>query len=159
MGRLIMERNNLLNIPPYNPADGYLILPYRPGDEAHWLEIHKDADQYSDVTDDLFVNEFGSDVHEFSRRQLYLHHGNEVVGTASAWYDLDYKDGAYGMVHWIAIKRAHQGLGLSKPLMSEVCVRLADLGHKKACLTTSQQRLVAIHLYKTFGFEIVPGGR
>ena len=33
MGRLIMERNNLLNIPPYNPADGYLILPYRPGDE------------------------------------------------------------------------------------------------------------------------------
>ncbi len=157
MDRLIMERKDLLNIPRYKPAEGYLILPYRPGDEAHWLEIHKDSDQYNDVTDDLFANQFGSDIHELSRRQLYLHHGDEVVGTASAWYDLDYKDGAYGRVHWIAIKRAHQGLGLSKPLMSEVCVRLAALGHEKACLTTSQQRPVAIHLYKTFGFEIVPG--
>ena len=150
-----MERNNLLNIPRYKLADGYFILPYRPGDEAHWREIHKDADIYTDVTDELFSSQFCSDVQELSERQLYLYYGEDIVGTVSAWYDLHYGDGSYGRVHWIAIKRSHQGLGLSRCLMSEVCLTLARLGHKKAYLTTVQQRPVAIHLYKTFGFKIV----
>ena len=152
---VIMERGNLLDIPRYTLPEGYAILTYQPGDEGHWYEIHLDAEHYAEVTEELFATEFGSDVDELSKRQFYLHHGKEVVGTASAWYDLNYKDGAYGRIHWVAIKSRHQGLGLSKPLMSRVCLTLASLGYDKACLSTSRLRPVAIHLYEQFGFTIV----
>ena len=157
MDELIMERDDLSDIPRYELADGYLIRPYRPGDEMHWYEIHGNADQYTDVSKDLFAAQFGNDVAELSRRQLYLHCGSDVIGTATAWYDLHYKDGTFARVHWLAIMTEHQGLGLSKPLLSEACLTLVRLGYEKAYLTTSPQRVVAVHLYEMFGFTIVKG--
>jgi len=155
MDEIIMERADLADIPRYDLPEGYRITTYRPGDEKHWNEIHRDADKYTHVTNGLFASQFGSDLNELSRRQFYLHHGEEVIGTASAWYSPDYKDGKYGRVHWVAIKTAYQRRGLSKPLMTEVCLALARLGHKKAYLTTSRLRPVAIRLYEKFGFKIV----
>ena len=155
MNEIVLERIGLADIPRYDLPEGYRIVTYRPGDEIHWNEIHRDADKYTDVTDDLFASQFGSDVNELSRRQFYLHHGDEVIGTASAWHSPTYKDGTYGRVHWVAIKTAYQGRGLSKSLMTEVCLALARLGHEKAYLTTSGLRPVAIRLYEKFGFKTV----
>lgn len=155
MDDVIMERIGLSDIPQYNLPDGFAILPYRPGDKVHWNEIHKDADPYTKVTEDLFASQFGSEIHELSERQFYLHCSDGVIGTASAWYDLSYKDGSYGRVHWIAIKTAYQGRGLSKPLMSEVCLTLAGMGFEKAYVSTSLLRPAAIRLYEKFGFTMV----
>jgi len=152
---VIMERIGLSNIPRFEVPAGYAILPYRPGDEVHWVAIHEDADRYTEASEELFASEFGSDVQELAKRQFYLHHGAEVIGTASAWYDSAYKDGSYGRIHWVAIRTAYQGRGLAKPLLFAVCLRLAKLGHEKAYLTTMRVRSIAIHLYEEFGFRIV----
>jgi len=149
---VIMERGNLENIPRLPLREPYRIRPYQPGDEAHWYDIHLEADKLSDIAPDLFASQFGSDPDELAARQFYLCRGDEVIGTASAWYDTEYKDGTYGRVHWVAIRPSFQGRGLSKPLLSHVLQALARLGHKKAYLTTSRRRPVAIRLYRSFGF-------
>lgn len=55
-------------------------------------------------------------------------------------------------VHWVAIAPCAQGRGLAKPLMTNICRRLRDLGHQRAYLTTAPERIVAINLYLKFGF-------
>jgi len=92
------------------------------------------------------------DPDELAKRQFYLCRGEKVIGTATAWLGRDYKDGSYGRVHWVAIRPAYQGQGLSRPLMSEVLRALKRLGHERAYLTTSRRRPIAIRLYKSFGF-------
>lgn len=150
--RLILERDDLDDIIRFPLKQPYRIRTYRLGDEVRWHEIHLEADNFSNITEELFCSQFGSDLEELSKRQLYLCHSDEVIGTASAWYDKNYKNGSYGRVHWVAIRPSYQGLGLSKPLLSEVLQALLRLGHKKAYLSTSRLRPVAIRLYKSFGF-------
>jgi len=150
--RVIMERPNLEGIPSFEPPESYRIRPYKSGDEAHWYDIHLEADKISDITEDLFAREFGSDPDELAQRQFYLCHGEKIIGTAAAWHGRDYKDGSYGRVHWVAIRLSYQGRGLSKPLMRKVLSALRELGYEKAYLTTSRRRPVAIRLYQSFGF-------
>jgi GNAT superfamily N-acetyltransferase len=150
-----MERENLENIPLFALPDGYSIRPYEPGDEKHWIEIHLDAEKYVEATPALYEEYFGSDEAELRARQFYLYHGGEVVGTSSAWYDKSYKDGTWGRVHWLAIRTAHQGKGLSRPLLSHTLLVMKELGHTKAVLTTLRRRLIAVKLYENYGFKIV----
>jgi GNAT superfamily N-acetyltransferase len=150
-----MEREDLEDIPDFPLPEGYSIRAYRPGDEAHWVDIHVDAERFIEATPALFEEQFGPDAGELRRRQFYLRHGEEVVGTCSAWHDKSYKDGTWGRVHWLAIRTAHQGRGLSKALLSHVLRVMKELGHSKAVLTTLRRREVAVRLYENFGFRIV----
>lgn len=150
--KVIMERDNLDGIPLFPLKEPYRIRTYEPGDEVHWYNIHMEADKFSNVTEELFSSQFGSDHHELSTRQLYLCDSDKVIGTASAWHGKDYKDGSYGRIHWVAIRPSCQGLGLSKPLLSEALQTLVKLGHNKAYLDTSRLRPVAMRLYGLFGF-------
>jgi len=154
---LILERNDLDDIPRFPLNQPYRIRTYQPGDEIHWYKIHLQADRLSNITEKLFCSQFGSDLEELSKRQFYLCNSDEVIGTASAWHDKNYKNGSYGRVHWVAIKPSYQRLGLSKPLLSEVLQALARLAHEKAYVSTSRLRPVAIRLYKSFGFVEVLG--
>jgi GNAT superfamily N-acetyltransferase len=151
---LTMVRDNLEGIPCYRLPPGYSLREYRSGDEDHWRRIHLLADRYSIITPDLFTQEFGREDSVLAERQLYLlgcH--QEVIGTATAWYDCDFRGQDYGRVHWVAIVPQYQGRGLSKPLMAAVCCRLRDLGHERAYLRTSSARVPAIRLYLRFGFS------
>jgi ribosomal protein S18 acetylase RimI-like enzyme len=62
---------------------------------------------------------------------------------------------ARGRVHWVAILPAFQGRGLAKPLLTAVCLRLRELGHTSAYLSTSAARIPALNLYRQFGFAPV----
>jgi GNAT superfamily N-acetyltransferase len=55
-------------------------------------------------------------------------------------------------VHWVAIVPEQQGRGLGKVLMTIVCHRLRELGHRRTYLTTSTARIPAINLYRHFDF-------
>jgi len=59
----------------------------------------------------------------------------------------------WGRVHWMAILPEYQGRGLGKVLLTTICRRLSDLGHKQAYLHTSVARIPALKLYLRFGFE------
>jgi GNAT superfamily N-acetyltransferase len=150
---VVMVRDNLDHIPHYELPAGYTFRWYRPGDEAVWRQIQAAADDYNDITLDLFLREFGLDIDRLAERQLYLvEAAGQLIGTATAWLDEHYQDPAYGRIHWVAITPAWQGQGLAKPLMTAICQRLKLLGHERAYLTTASARIPAINLYLQFGF-------
>ena len=144
-----MIRPDLDALPaPVWPSDHH-VRRYQPGDEAYWHDIHVRADRYNDHRPEWFEREFGRDAALLAQRQLYLvGPGGEVIGTSTAWMDAD----ATGRVHWIAVVPEAQGRGLGRALLLATCHRLAELGHRRARLTTQTPRLAAINLYLDVGF-------
>ncbi len=148
-----MVRENLEDVPRFELPPPYTLRWYRPGDEEAWLEIHQRADKYNVATPELFEQQFGTDADTLGRRQCYLcDPDGAAIGTATAWFDDDYRGRAWGRVHWVAVVPERQGQGLSKPLLSRVCLRLRELGHERAYLSTQTVRIRAINLYLKFGF-------
>lgn len=148
-----MVRHRLDDIPRYELPAPYTIRLYRPGDELAWRQIQSQADLYNAITAELFAAQFGDDPTLLAERQFYLCDGaGRPIGTATAWFG-PYRNQNYGRVHWVAIGPEFQGLGLAKPLMTLVCERLHQLGHRQAYLTTATARISAITLYLKFGFE------
>lgn len=149
---LCMVRENLDHIPRFDPPVGFRLRAYEPGDEKAWVWIHLLAERFITATTELFRQQFDGSVKDLRERQLYLCAGDTPVGTATAWYGA--LDGApCGRVHWVALAPETQGRGLARPLLSAVCLRLAELGHNRAYLTTNSARLPAINLYLKFGFK------
>ncbi len=147
-----MTRPDLEGLPEFAlPAD-FRIDPYAPGAERDWLAIHHRSDRYNTFTEETFAHQFGEDEATLRQRQFYLRApGGARIGTATAWFDHDSPLGD-GQVHWVAILPEWQGRGLAKPLLSRVCTRLRDLGHRRAFLKTASARIPAIRLYIKFGF-------
>ena len=151
---IAMARTQLTDVPEHAFPPGFGVRLYRAGDERHWVELHLAADKHTEVRPELFESQFGRDAQELSQRQAYLlDSAGRVVGTASAWRDDKYQRPELGRIHWVAIHPEYQGRGLAKPLMTYLCRRLRELGHRKAYLTTSTVRVPAIGLYLRFGFQ------
>jgi GNAT superfamily N-acetyltransferase len=151
--RVIMERASLADIPEYSLPQGFALRWHTAGDEAAWLQIQAAADRLNDITADLFRKTFGDEPTAHEQRICFLTTATgEPIGTAAAWWGEEGAEGHRGRVHWVAILPAYQGRGLAKPLLSAVCLRLRELGHTSAYLTTSAARLPALNLYHQFGF-------
>ena len=82
---------------------------------------------------------------------IFLTDGGKPFATATAWFSDD--DPSEGRLHWVSVDRAHQGKGLSKPLVSLAMHRMRALGYKTAYLTTQTASWVAIKVYAQFGFR------
>jgi len=151
-----MIRQHLRNIPNWTLPPGYSFRWYRPGDEKWWYNIQKQADQLNDIMPESFVHSFGTDEHLLEERILFLiDPEGHAIGTAAAWFDDNFPGQSWGRVHWVAIVPQRQGRGFSKPLMTQVCLHLRQLGYERAYLTTDIARIPAIRLYLSFGFRPV----
>lgn len=169
-----MIRASLDGLPEFVLPDGFSLRWFLPGDEAHWRRIHLAAERLIEITPELFGKQFGVRegrglqsasarehpggmnfaLRDLRERQCYLlEPRGEIVGTGTAWFDDDFEGVRWGRVHWLAILPGFQGRGLGRGLMTAICRRLRELGHKRAYLHTSTTRIPAIKLYLRFGFE------
>ena len=57
-----MARPNLTDIPQFPFPPGYTLRAYRPGDEAVWTALHRAAEPFFAVDDDLFEQQYGQHV-------------------------------------------------------------------------------------------------
>jgi len=154
--KVVMERSALADIPEYDLPQGFALRWYETGAEAAWLQIQSAADQYNNITADLFFKTFGNEQTAHEQRICFLTTtSGEPIGTAAAWWGAEGAEGRQGRIHWVAIIPAFQGRGLAKPLLTAVCLRLRELGHTSAYLTTSAARIPALNLYHQFGFAPV----
>jgi GNAT superfamily N-acetyltransferase len=150
---VLMARANLDNVPEFALSAGFTLRWYQPSDEEQWLRIHLEADRYNEITPELFERQFGTDERLLRERQCYLLDARgHAIGTATAWFNDNLEGAKFGRVHWMAILPDYQGRGLAKLLMIAICRRLRELGHDRAYLSTSTARLLAINLYRRFGF-------
>jgi len=139
----------------YKINDQFFIRNYKKGEEAFWAEVETAAGEFKTEKEALehFEKEFGPYRDEMEERCFFVAYkdSDRVIGTATAWYNNDFKGERYGRVHWVGIHPEFQGRKLAKPLLAAVMMRLAKY-HNKAYLTSQTTSYKAINMYMDFGF-------
>jgi len=157
---VFMIRPHLRDIPQIPFPEGYGIRAMRLDESALWTDIQRDAEPHFPIADDLFHNQFDDYLQATQWRSFIVTNAKGVgVGVVSAWFDRDFKGEDYGMIHWIAIRQAYQGLGLGKAALSFALNQLSQW-HERAFLGTQTKRIPAVKLYLNFGFvpDLAPPG-
>lgn len=146
-----MSRPHLRAIPEFPFPAGYGIRALLLEEGPLWTEIQRDTEHLLPITDRTFDEQFGDDREAIPQRCFVLvREDGHAVGAISAWYGRD-AGGAFGRIHWFAIRPAFQGRGLARPALSYALQRLAQW-HQRAWHTTSSSRLPALKLYLDYGF-------
>ena len=149
---LAMRTNDLSNLPEYELPKEYSWRYYEPGDERIWAEIEMSAGEFTRVEDGIQkFHYYYPDESLLPGRMIFLTDGGRPFATATAWFSDD--NPSEGRLHWVSVDQAHQGKGLSRPLVSLAMHRMRDLGYKTAFLTTQTASWVAIKVYAQFGFR------
>lgn len=151
---LLMRADTLENMPVFELPEPYGWRYFQPGDEKIWAEIETSAGEFSAVGDGLkgFRKYYPTD-DQLDGRMFFLTDDGVPFATSTAWFGDD--NPAEGRLHWVSVDEAHQGRGLSKPLVSLAMHRMRELGHRDAYLTTQTASWVAIKVYHRFGFRPV----
>lgn len=151
--QLHMRKSDMDNIPSLNLPEGFSVHSHIPGKEKEWEELVKKA--------------FGM---EFSFKSL-LSEAKDYVGGYSpehVWYiSKDGKDIATatgmekdifpgeGWFRMVGTDPEARGYGAGKMVCIAVLESLAKRGYKSTVLSTDDERIPAISLYLSLGFEPV----
>jgi len=163
---LAMAHPDLPGAPLPALPDGYSMRFYQGRqDEAHWARIETSADEFKKVEDakEPFEGYFGAWRGELPGRMMFMLNADGApMGTVTAWsqaflsiWDIENPSEnapTDGRLHWVAIDAAHQGKGLSKPMVAAAMARMAELGHMTGYLTTQTCSWVAIKVYMALGW-------
>lgn len=152
---LILERDDLQNIAHYDLPEGYRFVFYRPGDRDAWIDIEISAKELTSFEQgvEVWQRYYGHVEHLLSRRMLFIEdERGEKVATATAFWDETLAPDLC-QLHWVAVKRTHQGRALARPLISRTLELMAEHGHTRAVLHTQTTTWVACRLYLEFGFH------
>jgi len=134
--------------------EGFYFRYFKEGDQAAWAHIESNAGEFKDEAAAMqrFEDEFGKYIEDLKERCIFLCHEEAgPIGTAMAWYNLDFNGEEYGRLHWVGIHPDFQGRKLARPLVAKAVERLKEF-HDKAYLTTQTTSWKAIKIYLDFGF-------
>lgn len=151
---LLMACADLENLPSYELPAGYRFVFYQPGDRDAWINIEISAKELRDFAQGVQVwqDYYGHVEDTLHNRMLFIENEQgEKVATATAYSD-DHLPPERGQVHWVAVRRDHQGKGLARPLIAQVLHVMKQRGHARAVLHTQTTTWVAVKLYLDFGF-------
>ena len=170
---LAMAHPDLPGAPKLALPEGYAMRFYQGReDEAHWARIETSAEEFNKETDALerFEGYYGAWRAELPGRMMFLTDASGMpVGTVTGWsqqfpsvWEIEkppVNAPTDGRLHWVAIDAAHQGLGLSKPMVAAAMARMVELGHKTGYLTTQTCSWVAIKVYLALGWVSTMRGK
>lgn len=149
-----MIHPDLSRAPRYHLPDGYTIRFYREGDITTWVRIQQAAETFFVPLAEHFRKYMPGDLGLLSQRVMFLvDPSGQDIGTVTAWDGDHLTARKMGLVHWVAVRPAAQGQGLSRPMLSAALERLSSLGFTDAWLETGTGRISALNLYLRFGFE------
>lgn len=156
----MLERKNLEDIPEYPLPEGFKFVLYKQGDRDAWIEIEKSAKEFDSYAAglDAWEKYYGGKDEELVQRMVFIENGDgEKVATATAFYDVFGRDrSGAGWLHWVSVRRDHQGRGLSKPLIAHTLGVMRSLGYTHAKIPTQTTSWVACKVYLDFGFTPIP---
>lgn len=141
----------------YSLPNGYRFKLFEPGDEKYWAEIEASVLEFNSPIDALiyFQRDYLPYINELKRRCLFIETSNgRKVATLTIWWNYTgvRRD---PWIHWVAVHRDYQGLGLGKALVAEGVKRLLAIEvDRDVYLHTQTWSYKAIGIYKKAGFEI-----
>ena len=150
---LAMRLDSLEHLPEFRLPEGYGWRFYHDGDKTIWTEIEASAGEFTRPENGIAAFErYYPEEEQLHGRMLFLTDGGNPFATATAWFGNAGPNDSDGCLHWVSVDAAHQGRGLSRPLVSLALRRMRALGHSSAFLTTQTASWVAIKVYYQFGF-------
>lgn len=156
---VIMKRPANITITEFDLPQGYSFVWFDKGLEYKWAEIETSVGEFDTVDEalDYFRAEYIPFEEELKKRLLFVRNENhEEIGTITSWWNITGKR-RDPSIHWFAVKKEYQGLGLGKALVSECLKRLLHLeGNHEVFLHTQTWSYRAIALYLKAGFNIEP---
>lgn len=156
---LLLERD-LEGIGSFPLPEGYRFVFYRQGDRDEWIAIEKSAKEFQSYEQGLeaWGKYYAQNEDSLSDRMVFVENETgEKVATATAYYDITGRDrSGDGWLHWVAVRRDHQGKGLSKPLIARTLEVMRGLGYTHAKIPTQTTSWVACKVYLDFGFRPLP---
>lgn len=156
----LLLSGNIESIPHYELPDGYRFVMYSAGDETDWINIEITARELRDKEQgaEVWKKYYGGHENELAERMVFIENSRgEKVATATAFYDIYGRDvSGDGWLHWVAVRRDHQGRGLAKPLIAHTLEVMRSLGYRRAKIPTQTTTWLACKIYLDFGFMPVP---
>ncbi|HIG18357.1 MAG TPA: GNAT family N-acetyltransferase [Candidatus Handelsmanbacteria bacterium] len=158
LGSLRMRRSLRGDLPIAEAPAGYHLRSLRVGEEAAWVELRNlcfPEDGHWQL--DHFRQELSEADCFALDRILVATRQDRLVGTTIAW-EVAYAgnpDGRpQGLIHWVGVDPEDRGVGLGKALNTMALGQLAERGYAEAWLNTSRNRVAAVGLYESLGFEV-----
>jgi len=146
-----MAKPDLDALPGVSLPPGYEVRSYLPGDGRHWRRIL--AESFAgDPARYSFDRIMRSDPAFQPERVFFLTWGVTPVATAGAYYRPHVRTDA-SMIHYVAVRPAHQGKRLGYWVTLAALRRMVEEGFGAAWLSTDDFRLPAIRTYLNLGFE------
>jgi ribosomal protein S18 acetylase RimI-like enzyme len=154
---VIMKRVAGTRLAQYGLPIGFSFERYKSGMEVDWASIETSVGEFESAEEGLnyFKNEYSLYNEELKKRLLFvLNQEGKPIGTITGWWNYtgERRDSS---IHWFAVKKEYQGLGIGKALVVE-CVRNIQVldGEKDIYLHTQTWSYKAIALYLKTGFNI-----
>ena len=154
--KVLMEKNNPTEYPHFKLPKGFSVVKYKDGYEKDWAKIQTDLEQFENLDaalkcfNDTFLD--GSD-NVYKKCFFIQNEEGKNIATASIW-DGNHFGKTLQRIHWVAVSREYQGLGLAKCLVSLALDTFNELGFKAYIYLTSQvSSYKALNIYSKFGFE------
>lgn len=156
---LMFERDTR-QLPHFEIPRGYEFRYFQDGDRDDWIAIEWSAGEFHSYEEgrEAWTRFYEGHEEELGSRMFFIvNQAGEKVATATAYYDVTgVPEPGVGRLHWVAVKREHQGRGLARPLISRALERLKELGFERVKLSTQTTTWVACRLYMDFGFHPEP---
>ena len=157
---LLLERDLPEGTTEHPLPRGYRFVFFKPGDMDAWISIEKDAKEFDSYEQglDAWARYYADREDELTDRMVFIETDQgEKIATATAFYDITGRDtSGSAWLHWVAVKRSHQGKGLSKPLISHVLGIMKKLGYSHAKIPTQTYTWLACKVYLDLGFLPIP---
>lgn len=144
--QIIMRNPDISNLPPLILPEGMTLHTHRDGDEANWERIIESAfEKHFDF--DLLIR-LGGYQPEFVQ---YIEKDGVAIATATAVENPAYP--GEGWFRMIGTHKDARGLGAGKLACLAALHSLRNRGYKSAVLSTDDERIPAIRLYMSLGFQ------
>ncbi|NQU44054.1 GNAT family N-acetyltransferase [bacterium] len=148
-----MVRPHLQEIPRPTFSAGFSIRPMRMDEIDVWVAIQKDSEPFRKIVPAVFGEAYGDNAEEITKRCfLIIGPEGEGAGCIGAWFNLDFREGDWGRIHWVATRPAYRRRGLARAGLAYALRRMTEW-HTRCYLDTQSKRLGAIRLYLDFGFR------
>lgn len=142
-----MRRGNLDKLPPLSLPEGFALHTHIKGQEKEWEELVEKAFGSHFSFEDVMVN-----IGLFRPEMLlYISKDGKDIATASA-IEFHLFPGE-GLFHMVAADPEARGQGAGRLVCLAVLHSIAAHGYKTAVLRTEDERLSAIKIYLSLGFE------
>ena len=152
---LLLERE-LADMPEYPLPVGYHFVPYSDGDRDAWIAIEQSAKEFTMYEQGLeaWNRYYANSLDILPDRMFFIEtEAGEKIATATAFYNIYGRDkSGSGWLHWVAVKKEHQGKGLAKPLITYVLKVMRNLGYTHAKIPTQTNTWLACKVYLDLGF-------